>query len=149
MAVAEPSQAVISESVCGIDVAHRGAVTASGDGAVTTGTSLPDIWMMTLAAAVPVLPQTSVALNVTGVVPTGKSVGALLLTGKLPSSVSVAVAPVRKAVIAGSVAGHVVVPGGTNTVTLVGGVTMGALVSPTWMVTVARVADGSVPSVAS
>lgn len=149
MAVAEPSQAVMAASDCGIDIAHRGAVTAKGAGGVTIGTSLPEICMITLAVAEPVLPQTSVALKVTGVVPTGKSVGALLLTGKIPSSVSLAVAPARKLAISVSVAGHVVVPAGTKTVTSVGGVTMGVLLSPTWIVTVARVADGSVPSVAS
>ena len=57
VAVAEASQAATAVSVRGTELAHSGAVTASGAGAVTTGTLLPAISMITLACAEPVLLQ--------------------------------------------------------------------------------------------
>ena len=63
-----------------------------------------------------VLPAESVALKVTVVTPSGNTDGALLVTFNAPSTVSVAVAAFKKAVIAGFVAG---VPDDENALTVI------------------------------
>ena len=55
---------------------------------------------VTDAVAVPKLPAASVALNVTTVSPSGKTAGPSLVTGNVPSTLSTAEAPARKAAIA-------------------------------------------------
>ena len=82
------------------------AATVMSLGAVTTGSVKSTT--VTVALAVPVVPSESVTLNVTRVAPIGKVAGPSwpieLVRTPSSSSTSVAVAPVRKAAIAGSVA---------------------------------------------
>ena len=80
---------------------------------------------MTVAVAVPVSSLESVAENVTVVGPRGKTVGASFVIAVItPSTLSRAVAPMRKAAMAESVAG---VPLASTAATVIsaGGVTTG------------------------
>ena len=54
---------------------------------------------VTVAESVPALPAASVALNVTVVSPSGKTARPSLVTARAPSTLSVAVAPAKKAAI--------------------------------------------------
>jgi hypothetical protein len=83
---------------------------------------------VTVELAVPVFPAASVALNVTVVVPRGKTLGALLVGVKAPLTSSSAVALARKDAIEPCVFG---VPAASTAATVIGegGVTTGGVVS--------------------
>lgn len=130
VAVAAFRNAWISGWLAGIEDAHRLPVTlVILWGTFNFGTLLLslDSCMVTVAVAVDVKPQPSAVLKVTVVIPSGKSVGASLLTVKAPSSASSAVAAARNVTIDGSVAGTEVVPTATVIVKGVGAVTVGAV----------------------
>ena len=129
----------MAASVAGVPEAST-AATVMAAGAVTTG----GVWSatVTIAVVLPVLPAASVAENVTVVSPTGNWAGALLvMTAMGPSTMSLAVAPARKATMAASVAG---VPEALTAATVMsaGAVTTGGVWSAT--VTVAFVMVGEI-----
>ena len=102
---------------------------------------------VTVAWAWPLLPDKSVAVNVTTVAPSGKVRGALLDTGLDPSTASLAVAAFRKAVMPMSLL-TVPLASVAATVILEGGVTSGATLSTTLTVRVTSTAAFPAPSLA-